>query len=169
MKTNKYTIIFVSFLIIGCFLSPMFAQGKSTKLVFDAIEWTEPSLVPPAPTIIFFEDGIMHIKDYWSMHLLGGTIGDDVISGWTKSLFHAKIDLATGNLVVNGQTWFYMTWGELTGYFTGTVNAKKVGGVLTGMYTLKGYEDFDGMKLFGTLWNIDATTNGLDGTVLIPN
>ena len=62
-----------------------------------------------------------------------------------------------------------MTWGELTGYFTGTINAKIVGGVLTGMYTLHGYEDFDGMKLFGILWNIDADTNGFYGAVLIPN
>ena len=100
------------------------------------------------------------------MHLLGGTIGDDIITGWTKSLFNAKIDLATGDLVVNGQTWFYITWGDLSGYFTGTIMAKKVGGMLYGMFTLQGFEDFEGMKLFGILWNIDGTTNGFLGTVV---
>ena len=154
---------------MACIVTPMFAQGKSTKLVFDASEWTDPSLVPPLPTIIFFEDGIMHIKDYWSMHLLGGTIGGEEITGWTVSLFHAKIDTTTGNLVVTGQTWFYITWGDLSGYFTGPVMAKKVGTELYGHFNLHGFEDFEGMKLSGILWNIDATTNGLLGTVLIHN
>ncbi|MCG3260649.1 MAG: hypothetical protein H7644_12935 [Candidatus Heimdallarchaeota archaeon] len=103
------------------------------------------------------------------MHLLGGTIGGEEITGWTESLFHAKIDTATGNLVVTGQTWFYITWGDLSGYFTGPVMAKKVGTELYGHFNLHGFEDFEGMKLSGILWNIDATTNGLLGTVLIHN
>ena len=155
---------------------------KSTKLVFNAIEWIDmdpeppnPPVVPP-PEISFVEDGILHIKDFWSVHLLGGTIGGEVITGSTKSLFHAKIPLDPetgipdfGNMVLNGKTWFYFTWGDLTGYFTGTVNAKFVSGILSGKYTLQGFGDFEGMKLFGRVWNEDAITNGLLGTILVPN
>jgi len=161
-------------------LLPGALAAKSTKYVFDATEWSGPGApdVPdPDPTSTFVEDGVLHIKDFWSSHLLGGKVGDDDITGYTKSLFHAKIPLDPetgipdfGNMVLNGQTWFDFTWGEKTGYFTGTVNAKTVNGVLSGKFTLQGFGDFEGMKLFGIVQNTDTPgTNGLLGTILIPN
>lgn len=166
----KPKLILGAFVVILIFsLLPGAQAAKSTKLVFVAEEWVDPDFLPPDPTITFIEDGVLHIKDFWSYHLLEGTVGGEVINGYTMSLFHAKIDLATGNMVVNGQTWFHATWGELTGYFTGPVNAKIISGVLSGQFTFHGFGDFEGMKLFGIVWNIDAITNGLSGTILIPN
>ncbi len=168
MKKNKYTIILASALIFGCILTPMLTQAKSTKLVFNGSEWTDPSLVPPPATIIFVEDNVLHVKDFWSMHLFGGTFGDEEISGWTQSLFHIKHDLITNEIVGNGQTWFYITWGDLTGYFTGTIIVKVVNGLLNGKFTIHGFEDFEGMKIFGVLWG-NIETNYFAGTLLIPN
>ena len=39
---------------------------------------------------------------------------------------------------------------------------------LYGKFVIQGYEDFDGMKLFGILWG-DVATNYFAGTLLIPN
>lgn len=184
---TKSKLILGAIVVILIFsLVPSVAAAKSTKLDFNATECLDfdptppnPPPVPFPPTDIVGRGGVLHYKDYWSAHLLGGTIGDDVITGYTISLFHAKIDLDPttgmpdfGNMILNGQTWFYFTWGDASGYFTGTVNAKVVNGALSGKFTLQGFEGFEGMKLFGIVGNDNIflyPENELSGTILIPN
>jgi len=129
---------------------------------------TPPSF-PPVP-IMFDADGVRHIIGFWSVHRLYGYIGDkEITDGYTISIFHAKIHLATGKMVLNGQTWFYFNGG----YFTGTINGKGIFlEVISGTFTLHGFEDFEGMKLFGIFCstpNQPFGTNDLSGIILIPN
>ena len=167
IKKSKTVILMIA-VITGftCTFPTMFVQGKSTTLVLNAIA---PKLPAPPPTIIFIEDGVLHIKDLWGYHSLVGTVGGEEITGYTQTLFHVKQDLATGNVVAHGQCWIGFTWGDLTGYFTGPVNGKIVSGEKYGKFTLQGFEDFEGMKLFGIFWAIDDITNGIYGTILVPN
>jgi len=169
LKMNKTKIkpklILGAVVVILIFsLLPGALAAKSTKLDFEAIgvetEWI--------PGDVWMEDGVMHMR-FYKENDLSGTIDGIPFTGHTEENFHAKIDLATGNLVVNGKGTFYITCGDSTGYFTGTINAKKVSGELYGKFTLHGFEDFEGMKLFGIVWNIKEKTNGLSGTILIPN
>lgn len=161
---SKSKIIILTVLAIGFIVTPMLIQGKSTKL---ALEGTE-VLTLSQPIKSWMEDGIFHLIFYKEADT-AGTIGGIEFTGHNEVNLHAKIDLATGNLVVNGKSSFYINWNGMEGYFYGVVNAKKVDGFLYGMFSLQGYEDYDGWKLFGDVWSIDPATNGLLGTVLIPN
>lgn len=175
---SKLIVISIAVLLIFT-LVPTVAAAKSTKLVFNASEFVDLNVPPPME--IFGEGRVLHVKDFWSRHQVFGTIGDDEIIGYTLSLFHVKWDLVSGNRVLNGETLFNFTWYystddlvvELKGYFAGTVNAKLVDGVVSGKFSLQGYEDFKGMKLFGTIEPLPPLpyvgNNLLIGVVLIPN
>ncbi len=173
-KMKKPKLILGAVVVILIFsLLPGAQAAKSTKLALEVIEWEDPGAPPvPPPTIPFVEDGVLHIKEFWSANLIEGKIGNDIITGYSILLFHLKQDLATGNSVFNGQNWVYFTWGDLEGYFAGTVNGKVVNGVLYAKFTMQGFEDFEGMKSFGIVRNImgsDPPTNSIYGTILVPN
>jgi hypothetical protein len=151
MKKNKLAIVFASVLLIGAFIVPTLTQAApAQKLDFYAMEWLAQ---PPEFTIDHIEDGIVHIKDYYDIHWLEGTIGTEEISGYTESLFHVKDDQC-GEVIVNGESWMYFTWGELSGYFYGKKSIRVINGELTGQYSLQGFEDFAGMKLNGIIQEI---------------
>ncbi len=165
MRKSKFAIVFATALMLGLFLMPMLSQAApAQKLEFYAMEWIAQ---PPTYTIVFIEDGIIHIKDYYDIHWLAGTIGDEEISGYTESLFHVKDDQC-GEVIVNGDSWMYFTWGELSGYFYGKKSIRVINGELTGQYSLQGFEDFEGMKLFGIIYG-DVIVNYFEATLLIPN
>jgi len=167
MKKTKLLIVLASILMIGAFTVPMFTQAApAQKLDFYAMEWPDPD-IPPIMDGIFFEDGVLHIKNYYDYHLLVGNIGDDEITGWTESYFHVKDDFS-GEVIINGLGYMYMTWCELEGYFVGPKNLKIVNGELTGQYSLKGFGDFEGMRLTGIIWG-NVAINYFAGTILIPN
>lgn len=164
-KMKKPKLILGAVVVILIFsLLPGALAAKSTKLDFEAIgvetEWI--------PGDVWMEDGVMHMR-FYKENDLSGTIDGIPFTGHTEENFHAKIDLATGNLVVNGKGTFYITWNGLEGSFYGPINAKIVSGELYGKFTLQGFEDFEGMKLFGIVWNIGPITNGINGTILVPN
>lgn len=171
-------LILSAFVVVLIFILVPAAAAKSTKLDFNAIETYAGVPDFPVPDAFMFIAGqTTHIKDFWSYHRLEGTIGTDQITGYTFSIFHVKMNMVTGNWVLNGKTlvnftWYYSTDHlivELKGYFVGTINAKLVNGILSGNFTFQGFEDFEGMKLKGIVWGIDPLTNGLSGTILIPN
>lgn len=177
-KLRSKLILSAVVVVLIFILVPAAAAAKSTKLDFNAIETYAGVPDFPVPDAFMFIAGqTTHIKDFWSYHLLEGTIGTDQITGYTFSIFHVKMNMVTGNWVLNGKTLFNLTWYysiddsivELKGYFTGTINAKLVGGKISGSFTLQGFEAFEGMKLKGIVWSISPSTNGLSGTILIPD
>ena len=127
-------------------------DNRSTKLIFNAIEiykLSPPGWIHVPDPFTFYEGNMMHTKDFWSYHVLSeATIGEEPIMGYTFAIFHQKVNMVTGNAVLNGQVLFNFTWSstiEMKGYFTGTINAKVINGVLSGKFTLQGFEDFEGM------------------------
>ena len=166
MKTKrKNKIILFTLLAMACIVTPIIVQGKSTKLYFDATEVQQVWI----PIEFWIEDGVQHIR-FHKEAAITGTIDGTEFTGYNYLEFHAKIDLATGDMVVHGSAVFDITWGELNGLFTGIVNAKRAAGdVMTGKFTLQGSGDFDNWKMFGLILNLDPITNNLYGTVLIPN
>ena len=145
-------------------LLPGALAAKSKKLDFggEAVQtlWI--------PGDVWMEDGVMHMR-FYKENDLSGTIGGIPFTGHSEENFHAKIDQATGNMVVNGKAKFYITCNGQIGVFYGPIKAKIVAGEMDAKFTLQGFEDFEGMKLFGIAWNIGPITNGMSGTILNPN
>lgn len=166
MKTKrKSKMIIIAVFTLACIVTPMIVQGKSTKLTFEATEVLQVWI----PREIWVEDNVRHIK-FHKEAAITGTIEGSEFTGYNYLEFHLKIDLSTGDMVVHGSGVFDITWSDLNGIFTGTVNAKALAGdVMTGMFTLQGSGDFDGWKMFGLILAIGSTTNLLYGTILLPN
>jgi len=153
-------------------LLPGALAAKSTKLDIEGIGVQRVM----TPGDVWMEDGVMHMR-FYKENDLSGTIDRIPFTGHSEENFHAKIPLDPetgipdfGNMVVNGKAKFYITLDdEQIGTFYGPINAKIVAGELYGKFTLHGFEDFEGMKLFGIVWDIDPITNGISGSILIPN
>ncbi len=167
MKT-KILLSLTTLLMLGILLTPA-PTSSVTKLSFDAIEYLDDALIAPPPTNEWIEDGVYHIGDMATIHGLVGTVGDDEITGMTSGLWHFKMDLATGDMMGHGICYFEFTWNGMFGYFEGVANFKINEKGLYGMFNLKGYLDFDGMKLSGEFYGISPTENAMVGTILIPN
>ena len=165
-KTEKTLVLALISLIGICLIPTLNQAAPAQKLDFYAMEWPDPE-IPPIMNDIFFEDGVLHIKDYIDFHWLAGTIGENEITGWTESFFHVKDDFS-GLVIVNGLGYMYMTWGDLEGYFMGPKNIRILNGELTGQYSLQGFGDFEGMTLKGIIWG-NVAVNYFSGTILIPN
>ncbi|MCE7741277.1 MAG: hypothetical protein GOP50_02360 [Candidatus Heimdallarchaeota archaeon] len=164
MKKSKYVLVFASVLIFGLCLMPALSQAApAQKLEFYAMEW----LAQPPTYTITITGGIVHMKDYYDIHWLAGTIEDEEISGYTESFFHV-IDDTIGKAIVNGESYMYFTWGELSGYFYGRKCIRVINGELTGHYSMQGFEDFEGMKLMGLIYG-NIIVNYFEATLLIPN
>ena len=164
MKTKrKNKIILFGLLAMVCIITPMLAQGKSTKIVFEGETVT--SLFQPLE--VWFEEDVMHIKFYKEATAYGAIDGIG-FTGHLELNFYAKI-FPSGDLVGHGTVTYYIDWNGLSGYFYGIANGKKVDGVMDVKLVLQGFGDYAGWKLFADEWAIDGITNGQAGTVLIPN
>ena len=164
MKTkNKAKIILMTILAIGCLITPMLVQGKVTKLVF----YAESTQTLFQPLQMWFEEDIMHLIFYKEAVVIG-TINGIEFEGNLELNFYLKMD-PTGDMVGHGSFNYYIYWEEMSGYFSGIVNAKKVDGVMQAKFVCQGFGDYNGWKLFGDEWTIGGLTNGQLGTILIPN
>ncbi|MCE7740303.1 MAG: hypothetical protein GPJ50_13085 [Candidatus Heimdallarchaeota archaeon] len=164
MKTKrKNKIILFGLLAMVCIITPMLAQGKSTKLVFEG----ETVLSFFQPLEMWMEDDVMHFKFYKEATAYGA-IDDIEFTGHLELYFYLKI-FPSGDWVGHGTVTYYIDLNGMSGYFYGIANGKKVAGVMDVKITLQGFGDYIGWKLFAAEWGIDDVTNGQIGTVLIPN
>ena len=164
MKKSNFLIFLTTILLFGICLSPMLAKASpAQKLNFFAVEViAQPPEYTPEITGI-----VIHFRDYHDIHSLTGFIEGESISGYTESFFHV-IDNQNGKVVCNGDSYMYLTWGDLEGYFYGKKVIEVIDGVLTGRYSLQGFGDFDGMKLIGIIYG-NIIVNTFEATLLIPN
>ena len=166
-KISYLLVIFIVAVMIGftgTFAIAKEGNQRSTRYKFVG-EGVERLWIPGD---MWMEDDILHMR-FYKENNLSGTINEIAFTGHSEESFHAKIDQATGNMVVNGKVTFKITLNELEGTFYGPINTKIVAGIMDGKYTMQGAGDFKGWKLFGIVWIIDATTNGISGTILVPN
>lgn len=144
------------------------ANESSTKLSFEAEEhqtiW--------APYEMWGQGSVLHMNVYKEAYTLG-TIDGIGFTGHNELDLHVIMDPDTFEFITIGKVTMYIEWNGLEGSFYGTVVAKGTAGVgpFNGKIVLQGAGDFEGMKLFGIVWDIDPYTgvNGLSGTILIPN
>ncbi len=127
------------------------------------------------------EGSVVHMRAYKSASLEGTIEGIGAFLGYDEEInpggsydeldLHVKM-FATGKVISIGKVTMYIFCenGD-EGTFYGTVIAKQkaLGEPFEGKYVLQGTGDFEGMKLFGTVWVIGGIVNGLAGTILIPN
>ena len=165
MKTKiKTKIILMTILAIGCLVTPMLVQGKSTKL---AIEGTE-VLDFKYPLDKWTADGWVHMILYKEATTSGYIDGIPFV-GHNVLTFQVKLDPTTGDMIIHGKVTFFITWNGLDGSFYGPVHGKKVAGDMQVKITLQGAGDYLGWKFFGDVWNLNPAINGFAGTILIPN
>ncbi len=174
MKKTKLLIVLASFLMIGAFTVPMFAQAApAQKLDF----YVKDFMTYEAKNDVVVTGDVIHVNDYQSTHIiLEGYIGDSPISGYLDSFFKVNHNLLTNKITVNGISIFYITWNDYVGGFSGVkameidMNADITVGeyLLTGMFNMHGFGDFEGMKMNGIVYGY-VQLNFFEGTVLIPN
>ncbi|MHA1885562.1 MAG: hypothetical protein ACW96S_10950 [Promethearchaeota archaeon] len=165
----RYIILIIAVITGFTYMFTTAVQGKSERLAFEAEAVGYPIILEEW---VDWEEEVHHLR-ILRINDLTGYINGIWFDGINVINSHVKIDLITGELIANGKVTWYITWdgeGGKTGTFYGPVNTKGVyGGVLNSKITLQGAGDFDGWKLFGEVWNINVITNGLSGTILIPN
>ncbi|MFX1528217.1 MAG: hypothetical protein ACFFB4_11660 [Promethearchaeota archaeon] len=152
----------------GIFVTANENNQSSTRLTFEGEEhqtiW--------APYEMWGDGKYLHMRVYKAADTFG-TIDGIEFTGHNELDLHVKMDLATFEYITIGKVKMYIEWNGLVGTFYGPVIAKGTGGVgpLNGKFILQGAGDFEGMKLFGIVWDIDPYwgINGLSGTILIPN
>jgi len=148
----------------GSFVTAYGRHRRVTKYDFEAIA-IQRAFVPKRDWI---EDGVFHMI-FYKENDLSGTINGIEFTGWTEDYLYLKVDLATGDQTVYGKADLYISWEGLSGKFSGPLYAKGGPGWMEGIYFLRGTKDFAGWFLFGRIWNIESGTNGLSGTILVPN
>jgi hypothetical protein len=112
------------------------------------------------------------MKAYKEAVFVDGTIDGIEFTGHDELDLTNLMDPATGDYFAFGIVTFYIEWNGLSGTFSGYVFARGTVLVdLEGIFVMQGAGDFEGMKLYGKLWAIDAYwgINGLSGTILVPN
>ncbi|MFX1498926.1 MAG: hypothetical protein ACFFBH_15480 [Promethearchaeota archaeon] len=141
---------------------------RSTRLTFEGEEHQTIWL----PYESWGEGKFLHMKVYKEA-VTFGTIDGIEFTGHNELDLHVKMDLTTYEFITIGKVTMYIEWDGLVGTFYGPVIAKGTAGVgpFEGKIVLQGTGDFEGMKLFGIVWDIDPYygINGLSGTILIPN
>jgi hypothetical protein len=173
LKKTRLILIIVSFLMIGTFTVPMFAQAApAQKLDF----WIQDWMIDEIKNDVVILDNIIQVRDHQFTHvILQGHIGDIEVSGYLVTILKTSHNLETNIVIANGYATFYITWNGLEGGFTGTKAMKadlnNIGTseyILTGIFNMQGFGDFEGMKLRGIIEGFNVM-NFMIGTVLIPN
>ncbi|MFX1308750.1 MAG: hypothetical protein ACFE9M_05295 [Promethearchaeota archaeon] len=114
----------------------------------------------------------LFMKAYKKALLMDGKIDDIEFTGYDELDLIVILDPVTGKYISIGTVTMYIEWNGLSGSFFGFVIGW--GTIMVsadGAYALQGAGDFEGMKLYGKVWAIDAYygINGLSGTILNPN
>ncbi len=174
MKNKKLLIVLASFLIIGAFTGLMIAQAApAQKLDF----WIQDLMTEEIKNDIVDLGNIVQIRDHQFTHVIKqGYIGGIVVEGYLVTILKTSHNLITNQVMANGYATFYITWNGYVGGFTGTkamkadLNADIAAGefILTGIFNMQGFGDFEGMKLNGIIEGYNVM-NFMIGTVLIPN
>ncbi len=174
MKNKKLLIVLASFLIIGAFTGLMIAQAApAQKLDF----WIQDWMTEEIKNDIVDLGNIIQVRDHQFTHvILQGYIGGIVVEGYLVTILKTSHNLITNQVIANGYATFYITWNGLEGGFTGIkamkadLNADIAAGefILTGIFNMQGFGDFEGMKLKGIIEGYNIM-NFMIGTVLIPN
>lgn len=173
MKKRKLLIVLTSFLIIGAFTGSMLVQAApAQKLDF----WIQDWMIEEIQNDIVDLGTIIQIRDHQFTHVIQqGHIGDFEVTGYLITILKTSHNLLTNIVIANGYATFYITWNGLVGGFTGTKAMKadlnNIGTsefILTGIFNMQGFGDFEGMKLNGIIEGYNIL-NFMIGTVLIPN
>ena len=174
MKKGQILITFASILVIGAILVPIQVQAApAQKLDF----WIQDYMINEIRNDVVILDNIIQIRDHQFTHIiLNGYIGDYTVEGYLETTLKTSHNLVTNVVIANGYATFYITWNGYVGGFTGTkamkadLNADIAAGefILTGIFNMQGFGDFEGMKLNGIIEGYNIM-NFMIGTVLIPN
>lgn len=174
MKRSKLLLFIASIVMIGTFLVPMQIQAKpALRLDF----FVQDFMTYEAQNDVVVTGDVIHVNDYQSTHvILEGYIGDSPIYGYLDSYFKVNHNTLTNTMTVNGISIFYITWNDYVGGFSGVkamnidLNADINAGefILTGIFNMHGFGDFEGMKLNGIVYGY-VLMNFFEGTVLMPN
>ena len=174
MKKSKYLVLFASILFIGALAAPMITQAKpAQKLDF----FVQDFMTNELKNDVVITGNVIHVNDYQCTHIiLNGFIGDSPITGYLDSFFKINHNTVTNRITVSGISIFYITWKDYVGGFSGIkamkidLNADIGAGeyLLTGIFNMHGFGDFEGMKLYGIVYGY-VKMNFFEGTVLIPN
>lgn len=172
MRKSKIAIF--TALIIGVCFSPMFSQAApAQKLDF----FVQDLMTYELQNDVVITGNMIHVNDYQCTHIiLQGYIGDSPIYGYLDSYFKVNHNTKTNKMTVNGISIFYITWNDYVGGFSGVkamkidLNADISAGeyLLTGIFNMYGFGDFEGMKLNGIVYGY-VEMNFFEGTVVIPN
>jgi hypothetical protein len=173
MKKIRLILIVVSILMIGAFTGPMLAQAvPAQKLDF----WIQDWMIEEIQNDIVDLGNIIQIRDHQFTHVIQqGHIGGIEVTGYLVTILKTSHNLETNVVIANGYATFYITWNGLEGGFAGTKAMKadlnNIGTgeyILTGIFNMQGFGDFEGMKLNGIIEGFNVL-NFMIGTVLIPN
>ena len=169
-KLMILTILMITMItgFTGIFVTANENNQRSTKLSFEATEvqtiW--------APYEMWGQGSVVHMRVYKQSDTYG-TIDGIEYTGYNELNLHVIMHPDTLDYVTIGKLTMYIEWNGLVGAFYGSIAAKGTAmvGPLDGKYALQGTGDFEGMKLFGIVWDIDPYLgiNGISGTILIPN
>ena len=167
----RYVILIIAVITGFTCIFTTVVQGKSTQLVCEA----EAVQIDFQIQDEWMEDGVYHIR-YYRENSLSGTIDGIKYTGYNEVNSHIKIE-ANGDYTANGKVTSYITWNLREGTFYGPFKVKGFmviipsWGDFNGKFVMQGAGDFNGWKLFGTVYFIDPIIgiNGLEGIILIPN
>jgi hypothetical protein len=127
--------------------------------------------------IVYLNDVIFQIRDHQFTHVItDGHIGDFPVTGYLVTILKTTWNSVTNVTIANGYATFYIQWNGLEGGFSGTkamkadFNVDIAAGefILTGIFNMQGFGDFEGMSLKGIIEGYNIM-NFMIGTVLIPN
>ena len=174
MRKTKLLIVLASIVMVGAFTGSMIVQAApAQKLDF----WIQDYMTNEIKNDIVDLGNILQIRDHQFTHvILQGHIGGIIVEGYLVTILKTSHNLITNVIIANGYATFYITWNGYVGGFTGTkamkadLNADIAAGefILTGIFNMQGFGDFEGMKLNGIIEGYNIM-NFMIGTVLIPN
>jgi len=174
MKKTKLLIVLASILMIGAFTLPVFTKAApAQKLDF----WIQDLMIDEIQNDIVDLGNILQIRDHQFTHVIQqGHIGGIAVEGYLVTILKTSHNLITNIVIANGYATFYITWNGLEGGFFGTkamkadLDADIAAGefILTGIFNMQGFGDFEGMKLNGIIEGYNVM-NFMIGTVIIPN